>query len=126
MKYYRNFFSQSKINIETLMSRTSLFSCHMIIISSVIISCSKQFIIYPAFITWLNSSFILYSHYKIFIEIFSYYAFIIIRLFKNCFNKFIDFIFSSLRNNWLAKFIINTYNFVSKTAKSMFLIFFSI
>ena len=54
------------------------------------------------------------------------FFFAIITLFKNCFNKFIDCIFPSVKNNWLAKSIINTNNFVSNTAKNMILIFFSI
>ena len=55
-----------------------------------------------------------------------YHIFAIIIFFKNFFNKFIDCIFSSVKSNWFTKFIINTYNFVSKTVKIMFVIFFSI
>ena len=57
---------------------------------------------------------------------FFYHLFPIIVFFKNCFNKSIDCIFSSVKNNWLAKFITNTYNFVSKTARNMSLVFFGI
>ena len=46
--------------------------------------------------------------------------------FNNCYNKFIDSIFSSVKNNWLAKSIINTYNFVSKSAKNVLLIHFGV
>ena len=38
----------------------------------------------------------------------------------NCFNKFIDCILLSVKNNWSPKFIINTYNFASKTARNLF------
>ena len=126
MKYYRNFFSQLKINITVPMSRTSIFLFYMIIISCFIITCSKQFVTYAAFVTWLKSFFIFYSHDKIFIEMIFYHIFTIILLFKNCFNKYIDCIFTSVKNSWFAKSIINTYNFVSKPARNMFLILFSI
>ena len=34
--------------------------------------------------------------------------------------------FSFVKNNWFARFIISTYNFVSKTSRNMILIFFNI
>ena len=40
--------------------------------------------------------------------------------FKNYFNKFIDYIFSSVKNNCFAKSTINTNNFVSKTDIDIF------
>ena len=84
---------------------------------------------YQAFITWLIFFFFFFSlfrHEKIFVNMLFYYFFAIIILFNNCCNTFIDWIFSSVKNKWLAKFIINTYNFVIKTARNMILIFFSI
>ena len=50
---------------------------------------------------------------------FFYHFFTTFIFFKNCFNKFIDCIFSSVKNKWFTKFIINTYNFASKTARSV-------
>ena len=78
-------------------SRTSIFSCYMIMISYFIISCNKWFIAYPAFITWLKSSFIFFRHDEIFIKILSWYILPMFYFFKNCFNKFIDFSFSSVK-----------------------------
>ena len=126
MKYYRKFLSQFKINITTPMSRTSRFYCYMIMISYFIVFCSKHFILYPAFITSFKTSFIFCRHGKIFIKMFFYYFFAILFFFNNSFNKFIDCIFSSAKNKWFAKSIINTYSFVSKTARNMFLIFYSV
>ena len=109
MKYYRNFFIQSKINNKTPVSRTSLFFCYIIIIRYFIISYMKQFIC---------------RHKKIFVKMDFYYLFN--HLFKNCFNESINCIFSSLKNNWLAKYIINTHNFIIKTVRNMIFIFFSV
>ena len=47
-------------------------------------------------------------------------------LFKNCFDKFINYIFFTVKNNWFAKFIINANSFINKIARNMILIFFSI
>ena len=55
-------------------------------------------------------------------ESFFYHQFTIPILLKNCFNKLIDFILSSVKNNWSPKFVKNTQDFKSKTAKKMFLI----
>ena len=54
-----------------------------------------------------------------FIKMFIYQFFAIIILFKNCINEFINCIFTSINSNWFAKFIINTYNFTSKTARNL-------
>ena len=119
MKYYNNFFVQLKINITTPISRTSIFSCYMIMISCVIISCTKQFVTYSAFITSLRYSFMFYIHEKIFVKMVFYHLFAIFIFFKNYTNKFMDYIFSSVKNNCLA-------DFISKTARNMCVIFFSI
>ena len=37
----------------------------------------------------------------------------------DCLNEFINIICSSEKNNWFAKFIINTDNSVSKTGRNM-------
>ena len=119
MKYYNNFFVQLKINITTPISRTSTFSCYMIMISCVIISCTKQFVTYSAFITSLRYSFMFYIHEQIFVKMVFYHLFAIFIFFKNCTNKFMDYIFSSVKNNCLA-------DFISKPARNMCVIFFSI
>ena len=124
MIFSMNFFSQFKINIATPGNRTSIFSCYMIMISYFIIFCSKQFITYPAFITWFKTSFIFYRHNKIFIKMIFCYFFVVSIFFENCFNKFIDCIFSSLKTNWLAKSIIYTYKVLSKISWNVFLIIF--
>ena len=41
MKYYKNFFSQLRINTTTSMSKTSTFFCYVIIISYFIIFCNN-------------------------------------------------------------------------------------
>ena len=71
-----------------------------------IISCSKQFITYPAIITWLKSSFIFCRHKRFLLKCLLILLFAIFHFFQNCFNKFINYIFSSVRNNWFANFII--------------------
>ena len=53
-----------------------------------------------------------------------YITFLKYSLFKNCFNKFISSIFTSVKNNWFTKSIINKNNFVSKTTRNVILIFF--
>ena len=80
----------------------------------------------PAFVIWFKASFILYSHDKIFIKVLFYHLFTIPILLKNHFNKLVDCLFSSVKNNWLVKSIVKTYNFVSKTARNMSLVFFSL
>ena len=50
----------------------------------------------------------------------------ILILLKNCFNKFISRIFTSINSCWLSKSIINTKNFVSKTTRNMIFVFFCV
>ena len=125
MKCCRNFFGQFKINITIWMRRTSIFHCNMIIIPYFLSSSVTHFLhIQHLLLNWnLLQKF---RHDKIFIKIIFYHFFAIIIFFKKCFNKVIDCIFPSVKNDWFAKFIINKYNFVSKTARNMILIFFSI
>ena len=68
MKYYRSLFSQLKINIAVPMSRTSMFSCCIIMISYFDICYSNQFITYLVFITWFKTYFIFYLRNEIFIK----------------------------------------------------------
>ena len=117
MKYYNNFFVQLKINITALISRTSILFCYVIMISCIIISCTKQFVTYSAFITSLRYSFMFYIHEQIFVKMVFYHFFAIFIFSKNCTNKFMDYIFSCVKDNCLAEFI-------SKTARNMCVIFF--
>ena len=99
----------------------------MTMISYFIISNIKQFIVYPAFITRLQSLFMFFRHGKIFIKMPFYYFCSIIILFHTCFNKFIYCVFfSAVKSNWLPTFIINQNKFESKTAMNVFLILFSV
>ena len=122
MKYYRNFFNLRLI-LQLHIAEPPYFPVTWI--SYFYIFWSKQFITYPAIKIWFKTCFIFYRHDKIFIKMIFHDYLAIIILFKNCFNKFIGCIFSSVKNNWLAKSIINTYNFVSKIAKNVFMIYFS-
>ena len=56
----------------------------------------------------------------------SHYFFKVLILFKNCFNKSIRSLFTSINNNWITKFIINRNKLVRKTAKNAILIFFCV
>ena len=107
------------------MSRASILSCYMIMIFYFIISCNKQFITYPAFIARLknllsSSTDMIRFLSKCFFITFLQYPFSL-RLTSN---KFIDCTCSSVKNNRLAKSIINTNNFISKTARNTILIHF--
>ena len=105
--YCWNFLVKFKINIdETPMSRSFTFrwaAKNLLFDLKLLSSCADM------------TRFLLFYHISA-----------IIIFFKNFFNKFIDCIFSSVKSNWFTKFIINTCNFVSKTVKIMFVIFFSI
>ena len=59
-----------------------------------------------------------------FVKMFFHYFLAVFIFFKNFFNKFISSIFTSVSNNWLTKFIINTNKFISKTTRNVNLIFF--
>ena len=102
MKYYRIFFSEFKINIAIPMSRASIFSCYMIMISCFIISCSKQFVSYSAFIARFKTSFY-YRRQDFYLKVFHHF-FAIFIFFKNCSNKFIECIFSSVKKKWFDEF----------------------
>ena len=118
------FFSQFKIYITNPMSCTSIFSCYMTMISYFFII--NQFLTYPVCITWLKMFFFFLSHDRIFVKMFFYCFFTVTKLFKHRLNKTISCIFTPVKNNWLAKFIIDTNKFISKNARNVILIFFSI
>ena len=63
---------------------------------------------------------------KFLLKCFFIIFFTIIIFFKNCFNKSINCIFFSVKNNLFTKFIINTNNVISKTARNMILVFFCV
>ena len=51
------------------------------------------------------------------------YLFTVIILFKNSFDKFSGSIFTSIKNSWFSKFIINANKFIGNTARNVILIF---
>ena len=87
----------------------------------------KQFIAYPAFITWLKSLFIFYRHNKVFVKMFFLINFLEYLYSSrialvNLFTRF----FPLIRTAFLTKFIVNTNNFVRKIVRNMCLIFLSV
>ena len=123
MKYYWNLFSQLKIYVTTPMSCTSQFYSHMAMISNIVIV--NAFFTNLARITQLEL-FCFFIHDQIFVKVFFHYLFTVFKLFKNCFHKFITSIFTSKNNYLLSKLIINTNKFLSKTTRSVILVFFGI
>lgn len=134
MGYYRDFLIQPKLILQSFCAEplysltTSSWSY------TFFISLSKQSTTYPEFITWFKTLFILYSRDKILVNFFFYSRFFfhffqiffhnlstIPILFKNCFNEPVDGILSSVEK----KSIINALVFISKTARTLLLIFFS-
>ena len=126
MKYYRNFFSQLKIYVTTQMSCTSKFASYVTMISDFFIVIIITFFTNPANVIWLESFFLFFIHDQKFLKVFFLLFFTVLILLKNCFNKFISSIFTPKNNNWLTKPIINTNNFVSKTARNVLLILFCV
>ena len=112
MKHYRKVFSY--LNVTTPMSCASKFASYVTIIFYFFIVNVNEFFTNPANVTWLNF-FFFFSYDQIFVEMFFHDLFTVFIRFKNCLNKFISSIFTSVKNNWFSKFIINTNKFVSKT-----------
>ena len=106
------------------MSCTSKFSSHMTVISNFFIVILNEFFTNPARVTRLKLPFVFLTYNQIFVKVFFLYFFIVLKLFKNRFNKFLSSIFTSKNNYWLSKFIINTNKFVSKTTRNVVLMFF--
>ena len=106
----------------TPVSCTSKFSCYVTMISNFFIV--DEFFIYPANVTWLKIFLVFFSDDQIFVEMFFHYFFIVFIGFIDCFNKFRSSIFTSVKNHWFTKSIINTNKFVSKTTRNVILIFF--
>ena len=78
---------------------------------SLTFSLDHQFVFHRSNTRYLIGIFLhLLSHNEIFVKMFFHYIFTAIILFKNCFNKFKS-TFNSIKNNWLAKFIITTNKF---------------
>ena len=63
---------------------------------------------------WLDWNTGLSDMTKFLLKCFFYHSSAITILFKNCFNESINYIFSSVKSNWLAKFIINKTNLKTK------------
>ena len=117
----RELFRKLRIYVTKPMSCTSKFSSYLTMVSYFFIF--RKFFTNPTRVTWLRLFFFI-SHDQIFNEMFFHYFFTVFILFKNCFNKFISSIFTSVKNTWLTKFLINTNKFVSKTTTNVILIFF--
>ena len=117
---YYHFKLTSFLILKFLCAESPISTGHMIMISYFIISHCKQSTTYSALITF----FIIYSQDTIFVKLF-YNRSTAPILIKNCCNKFIDCIFSSVENNWLAKSVVNAHNFTNKNARNMLLTFFS-
>ena len=126
MKYYRDLFSQLKINITIPIPKVSIFACHVIMIFYFIITFSNQFTTYPSVIALIKVSFIFCIQDKVFIKVLFYFLSAIMILLKNYFNKLIARIFSSAKNDWLGWSIVNADNFLRKSTRNMFLTFFGI
>ena len=123
VKYCRNFFSQLKIYVTSPMSCTSKFSSHVTMISNFFFNIINKYFTNPTTVTLLKLMFFFFTHDQIFVKVFVRYFSAVLILLKNCFNKFVSCIFTSINNNWLSKPIINTNNFVSKTTRNVILIF---
>ena len=125
MKYYRNVLSQLKVMLQLqwaepltflVMWQWSLtFSSSLLMSFSQIQQVLLDWIILLLFHLWSS---------QIFVKMFIHFFFTILINFKNCFNKFINSIFTSKKNYLLDKFIITTKKFVSKTTRNVILIFF--
>ena len=67
-----------------------------------------------------------FSHNQIFVKMFFHYFFTVFILFKNCFNKSISSISTSINNNCFTKFIISTNKLITKTARNVIFTFFCV
>ena len=118
-KLYNNtgtFLVNWKIDVPTPMRSTYKSSCYVAVIS--------YFFIFNEFsqIQQMLLDWNCYDHG--FVEMCFHYFFTVFVLFKNCFNKFLTSIFTSVNGNWFTKFIIDPNKFVSKTTRNVTLIFF--
>ena len=89
---------------------------------SLTFSSSMSLFANPTSVTLLKFFFFFFSDDQFFTVLFHYF-FTVFMLFRNCFNCF-SCIFTSVNNNWLTKFIINTNRFVIKTTRNVILRFF--
>ena len=104
-------------------------SCHYIFLlyDNDLLLFHHQLVFYIFSMSYLIENFLLLLHsYQTFVKMFFHYFFTVTKLFKHHLNKFISHIFTPVKNNWLAKFIINTNKFISKIARNVILIFFCI
>ena len=126
MKCCRNFFSQFKINITTPLSRTSIYFPVTWQWSVTLSSPTSNSLshIQHLLLNWNNSS----SSADMTKLSLQYFLplFCISHALQEFFNEFINCIFFPAKNNWLAKFIINTHKLVKKSARNVWLTFFSV
>ena len=102
---------------------TSKFTSHVTMAPNFFFIIVNTFFTNLTTVTLLKYMFFFFTHDQISIKVFVHYFSAVLILLKHCFNKFISSIFASKNNNWLSKPIINTNNFVSKTARRVILIF---
>ena len=105
------------------MSCASKFTSYVTMISYFFFIIIKKLFTNPTIATLLKKTFFFLTHDQIFIKIFVHYFSAIFILLKNCFDKFISSIFTSINYNCLSKPIINTNDFISKTTRNVILTF---
>ena len=126
MKYYSHFFTNFQINITTPMTRSSLFTTYMTMISDLIIINNNQFTKNLTNIRPFKFFILLSSHDQVFAEMLFDHISTIIIFFEIALNNFKNCIFLSMQHNIFTKFIVNTDKFISKTTKNVILIFLGI
>ena len=125
MKYYRNVLSQLKVMLQLQWAAPLTFlvmwQWSLTFSSSLLMSFSQ---IQQVLLDWIILLLFHFWSSQIFVKMFIHFFFTILINFKNCFNKFINSIFTSKKNYLLDKFIISTKKFVSKTTRNVILYFF--
>ena len=119
VKHYRKFFSQLKIYVTIPMCCTSKVTNYVTMISNFSSSLSISFL-QSNNRYFVEINVVLFHSWTILLKAFVHYFFAIFILLKNCLNKFISCIFTSVNNSLLSKPIIN---FISKITRNVILIF---
>ena len=118
MNHYRNFFIQLKINITIPIHRTLFFFFSHDYKSLTLLSplANNLLLVLKSFLSCTVMT-------KFLLKRFSH-PYAIPLLLNNCFIKPFNYILSFVNKNWFAKFVINTFKFVSKTPRNICLVFF--
>ena len=126
MKYYRNFLVSLRFTLQLRWAAPTIWQWPLTFSSSMSFPHIQQVLIDRKFF----SSFSIMI--KFLLRCFFHYFFAVFILFKNCINKSISTIFTSINNNSLLnllsthRFVINTNKLVSKNARNVVLIFFCV